>query len=360
MKPLTSLAIKSIINQQDLLRVKVEEIIKPLSSVTMNSMIQFQKQLQSEIEKIKIPEIKENLLILENSQEKLFNSLSDISDLNISPLFLNDIISINSIKKENLDVYDKNEINKLNKSIEYTSISNDINFERLEDIKKIASNSKNLKELENCSIVEELMPVEKIIPNFISYAYSPKSNDTLFDAYDKSNIKKIIDNANLITYYIEKINLITYERERINVFDWNQEIFQLALNIKNIVQNEEGFKQLANILFKGIYESSGVSNNRLFLLLKHYKLEGFSIITLIKSFRNLNFHKLGKERKKLERTIEYFMNTLRKRFPARPSDWIRLQLKIYTDIVNMLEIIYEKLNNDLSNDLLNLLEKQNN
>lgn len=371
----------------------LQSIISKLSTPSISSLKLFnstQETLQTTLSKLSTPSIY-SLKLLNSNQELLKSTLSKLSTSSISFEIINNIealtksqnnlsklieniseqnknyfklinsINIISIKPEFLNINFENdnedEIRKLNKNLEYITLVNNINYDRLNSINNLSQKLHyTIDKEDEFTINTNLVPVEKVLPNFISYAYCKNSKYTLTEAYEKSDFKRIEQVATNILSYIDKINLLTYQRDKCNVFEWSREIFLLSNNIKNIVQNEDGFKNLVDLLFKGIYESSGTNNNRLILLMKHYNIEEHPIFLNIKYFRNFFGHRIKENYKKTNRAISYFAKVIQKKYPVLPSDWVKIQLQIYIDIEDMLKIIYDSLNNDLSLDKLNLNE----
>lgn len=342
----TKIIIDAINNQQELIQLKLSNIIEP----TKNILEIFNKQqeaLNLSISKLEASDIKQNLKLLEKTQNELF-SLTQNQDLSIF-----DPSNILSIKLKNLNgnVSNEDKIHKLSKNIEYLVLTNEINLEKIKFLENLQIDNIEIEYIE--SNTNGLIPAEQILSKYISYAYSKSSKYSLTKAYEKSNIKKIQNLGENIINYIKDINLITFEQKGRYIFDTDLELVTLAQNIKNIVQSKEGFKFLSDYLYQGIYESAGGDNNRLYALTNHYQIDD-NIISNIKSFRNLFDHRIKNGTKKVTKDIGYFEKTIKKKLPDCPSEWVKVQLQIYTDLENMLKQIFNKLNNDLSLEKLDL------
>lgn len=295
--------------------------------------------------------LNDSLRKLKSSQINLCKTLENINGFNIPSNFFNfDFLNYKDINTSN---YDEDKINKLNNKIEYLSISNNIKSDRINDIKEIITEVDMPPSEEFLTTEQNMVPIEEILPHFISYAYAKKSKDDLTDAYNKSNLQKIINEAELVCKYIKDINTIVADKTKKDVFTYNSYMLDLVSIKRHIVVSDNGLNQFSNILFKSIYESSGVKSNRIIKLMDYYQIENHHpIFILIKKIRCFYDHKNEKDSDNNKKTLKYFREVLGKTLPDTPSDWVKLQLSIYTDIRKMLQEIYNKLNNDIDNSSL--------
>lgn len=381
-------------DKKENINVEIPLIISPALKSSMSQLAETNKMLGASMAGLMTPALKNSMLQLAETNKIIGASLSGMSGLitssftdsvgklfetqnklteviietdklNIPKLLITDTIGISALSNSNFNinnVIDNKDLAKATKAIEFASVVNEINADRLNYINDISSKigdfDKVIDEKRETIKTDGLVNPEEILPNFISYAYRKDSKYTISEAYEKSIIKDIEEKGEKITDYIQKINLIAQDKEKTDIFSWNRDTFQLA---KKLVSDEDGFRNLSDLLFRAIYESSGVGNNRLFAIMKHYGKEEPTIIMNIKSFRSLNFHRLGyteKDYKNIKRSIDYIKNIIKKHFPDSPSDWLKLQQKIYCDIIELLEIIYTEMNNDLSGGSLELDKKE--
>lgn len=273
-------------------------------------------------------------LIVENYNNSYNKIINILNKYNISP--------INNVMNNYINIYNK-KINYINnyKNIEYLTIINNINSntfnnifslieDNLEDINKYS------KYIEDIKDNNELKPVESTISKYIGYAYRNDATISIRDAYDKTIIHDIVNNANEIMNKIKIINIKYPE-----FFLINQDTVDMGVNIKDIADNEAGFTYIINLLFKAIYENSGTGNNRIYELANNKNNALIKDkLDIIKNIRSYYDHtNIRTDKKKIKFMHNYVKNKIGIELPIHSKDWVKLQLYLYKDINEMLELI---------------------
>lgn len=234
---------------------------------------------------------------------------------------------------------------------EYIELITNIVTKNIEQLNEI-SNSYSLTQLRintnNLKYNYELLTTQiKAIPKYLSYAYSNKSKLTMSEAYDKSIIKEISDMGNDIILKIASINDLYYQDTGKNITKKCSTDFGLiAVNIKDIADDESKFKSLITKLFNGIYEfTNDGNNNNLYKLSKEYNVDTLGL-DLIKWYRLIYQHSTDvTDKQRLSSVYSFNKSIIKKRIPDKPSEYVRLQHGLYKVFLNMLNQIYENLNN---------------
>lgn len=274
--------------------------------------------------------------LIDNNHKKLDDITKSIKAIDIiyNNLINSNILSslttnyINQIKK-NLD-----KINDI-KVQEYLSIINDININKIEPYKFFLSSNSNF----NTNVIsDKLKPIESVISQYIGYAYRKDYDGTIKEAYDKSIVSKIDEESNCIIGYIKKINEVNS-----TFFDDTNALMDLSLNIKNIVIDENGFSTIINFLSKALYEATGVESNKIFNLNND---NVSSILLTLKHIRTYYDHSTKHtDPHKIKNYNNYIREKINKEIPENRSDWAKLQYELYSDVKNLLKMIYDLLIN---------------
>ena len=226
-----------------------------------------------------------------------------------------------------------------NNHLDFLNIVSEIYADKIKNLKKfqdiLQKYNKSLTIKNNQSL---LLSPESVIPKFLSYTYRKDSNKSISEAYEESNLKIIVNKANNILNKISNINLLYRNSNKKDLFEYNSSTFALY-KMNNIVQDESGFKELIDILYKGLFESSSEGNDN--IILKNENFYHNQILMIIKKFRQYYFHRYEKRNDKEKIILDYISKKLGKKFPSRPKDWVDLQASIYEDINLMIDEIFD-------------------
>lgn len=191
-------------------------------------------------------------------------------------------------------------------------------------------------------IDETLKPDYELLHKYVLFSYNSEENIDVL--YEQTLLKKIEQEANRIIEYIRKINIIT-KVDGEEFFEYNQELFDLAANIRNNATTEDALNKIFNYLYKGIYESSlNGKNSKIYDMLTKEEAQG---LDLIKDYRNFFDHEISKNEKRVKRVVDNNITVIGKKIPNRESDYLKLQLNAYEKISNTLENILDKINKQL-------------
>lgn len=215
------------------------------------------------------------------------------------------------------------------KTQEYINIITKINLEMFQNINELLKDKKNI----NCTKINlDLKPVESIIPQYTGYAFRTESNVSIESAYELSILNKIEEYAVGIFNLIKIIN-----NKNSNFIEVTEDTLDLALNIKNIMCNEEGFQSIINLFFKAIYENSGVECNRIYALNDCKVSEFLDIIKNIRACFDHSKSKMNKNR--IKKMYKYIKEKIGIEYPITRKDWVNLQCSLYKDLIDTLKRI---------------------
>lgn len=272
-----------------------------------------------------------------NNIIKIYAEVSKIMDESHKKIMHNELANYKNIIKK---IVIKKNID--DNHLDFLNIVSEIYSEK---IKTLSILSKSL--IDHCELLQnqnnqsELTSIESIIPIFLGYTYRKDSSKSLSEAYEESTLKILVDSANKILNKINNINLLYRNINKKDLFDYNSSTFSLY-KMDNVVQDESGFKELINILYKGLFESSSDGTDN--IILKNKNLCNSQILMVIKKFRQYYFHKHEGKNDKEEIVLKYINQKIGKRYPSRPKDWVDLQACIYEDIDLLLDEIFEYYN----------------
>ena len=283
---------------------------------------------------------------INNYYDKVNKTISLLSSNNLAK-YINDYSSMyNSIINESIKKIDNF------KYQEYIELSTNIlkkNIDRINEFSKIFNFAKYSiddneqdKELENTKLTTQI----EAIPKFLSYAYANNSKVSLEEAYEKSKLKEIDDMGYKIIKRLIDINKIYSIKGNAKFHIDNCNDFGLAaVSIRDIADNEYKFKNLISMLYMGIFEFTNIKNNNIiYKLAKEYNINTIGL-DLIKWFRTLEQHTSSiADEKKISEVYQFSENTINKKIPTKPSDFVKLQFAIYEKLLIMLEQIFEQLN----------------
>lgn len=226
-----------------------------------------------------------------------------------------------------------------NNHLDFLNIVSEIYADKIKNLKKFQDilliYNKSLTIQNSQSL---LISPESVIPKFLGYTYRKDSNKSISEAYEESPLKIIVNKANNILNKISNINLLYRNSNKKDLFEYNSSTFALY-KMNNIVQDESGFKELIDILYKGLFESSSEGNDN--IILKNENFYHNQILMIIKKFRQYYFHRYEKRNDKEKIILDYISQKLGKKFPNRPKDWVDLQACIYEDINLMIDEIFD-------------------
>ena len=304
------------------------------------------KQISAEIENTRYKKV------LETVEECVkLNELSKyLETVSLPNQYQQNLFYKRYIKNYNTIYYDKmlKSLNKIynNKYQEYIELSSDIYKDYFESISDVF-NKIDKKESIIDDISKKMLTTQiEAIPKYVSYAYSEKSDVSIEEAYDKSDIKKISDlGKDIITNMININKLYKYKNEK-NIWNDNSSDFaELSLNIRNVADSEDNNKLLITLLFKGIYEyTNDGDNNMLYSLANDNNICAFGL-DIIKAYRNVHEHALTKtDKKKINMVYTFNQKYIGKKIPQKPSEYCAIQLALYEEINNFLKEILDLLN----------------
>ncbi len=281
----------------------------------------------------KVENLKNNVEKIKNVIKTYAEILKIIDETNIDFLMI-ELINYN-------DIIEKNITKKIidNNHLEFLNIVSDIYNDKIKTYRVFSEILLKYKEsltMKNNQSV--LISPESVIPKFLSYTYRKDSTKSISEAYEESTLKIVVDSANNVLNKISNINLLYRNSNKKDLFKYNSSTFALY-KMSNIVQDESGFEELINILYKGLFESSNDGDNN--IILKNENFCQSQILMIIKKFRQYYFHKYEENNDKEEVIINYISQKIGKKFPSRPKDWVDLQACIYEDINLMIDEIFD-------------------
>lgn len=273
-----------------------------------------------------------------NNIIKIYSEVSKIMDESHKKIMHNELANYKKIIKK---IVIKKNID--DNHLDFLNIVSEIYSEKIKTLNILPKSLIDHCELsQNQNSQSELTSIESIIPIFLGYTYRKDSSKSLSEAYEESVLKKIFDIYKNIMNKIDKINLLYRNKNPRDLFEYNSSTFSLY-KMTDVAKDEDGFKELINILYKGIFESSDEGNNNI-ILSQSGIFPHSEILMKIKYFRNYYFHKKSKNLKKEKEIIEYNVKKIGKNYPSRSKDWVDLQACIYEDIDLLLDEIFEYYN----------------
>lgn len=314
--------------QDALLSTTIESLNKINSNAISNNISNSLLKFSNAIESSKINEIYENF---NNFALKINENYSKIN----SSVFLNYITSYQKI----INNYTKKDELKEN-HLEYLNIIDNIFNNKIENLTYI----NDVKELnDEVEQKKELKSIETLIPQYYGYTYREGYSKSLKEEYANSAFETISVSGKNILKRIKDINTIYMDRNKEFLFKYGPETHELCCNIGEIAQDEDGFKKIIDLFYKGIFESSNSGRDNKIL---NMNLLSSSTMMIIKYFRNFYDHKLSDDLKKLNEVLNYNKEKIGKNLPDKAKDWLELQACIYKDIEMMLDEIFNNLNNN--------------
>lgn len=345
---------------------KFEEIalnIERFNSIShsLSSMDRFESLLKSlsiateNINKMNFDSVSNSLLKFSNTLDSTLK-MDRINQVYES--FNNTVLKLNDISLKINISFCLNLINNYQKVINnYTQrdVFNENHLEYLNTIGKIYDNKIEtmfyLKDIEGIAgldfkLKEDLKSPESLIPKYYGYTFRNSSKESFQEEFENSDFDIISESGRKILKRMRDINTLYSNKNGEEFFKYNRETFELAGNIQQLAQDEQGFKSLMDLLYKGLYESSGAGTNRIIEM----NLPHSQFIMKIKYFRNYFDHEHSNGPKKIPEVLNYTEKKIGKMLPDRQREWLRLQACIYKDLEIMLDEIYEYYNNNNSNN----------
>lgn len=299
---------------------------------------------------------------ISNSLLKFSNALDSSLKLDrinqVYESFNNTVLKLNDISLKINISFCLNLINNYQKVINnYTQrdVFNENHLEYLNTIGKIYDNKIEtmfyLKDIEGIAgldfkLKDDLKSPESLIPKYYGYTFRKDSKESFQEGFDNSEFDIISKSAKKIIKRMIDINTLYSFKNGKEFFKYNRETVELAGNLYQLAQDEQGFKSLMDLLYKGLYESSGAGTNRIIEM----NLPHSQFIMKIKYFRNYYDHEHSNGPKKISEVFNYNEENIGKRLPDKQREWLKLQACIYKDLEIMLDEIYEYYNNNNSNN----------
>ncbi len=285
--------------------------------------------------KIKVIEEKEIYNTL-NFSLKLFNKNN-----NFKKIFYEDYINY-------LDIY-SNTINKIfdaineeyfnEKTFEYYLLKLNLINENIEYYENLFNNI-DIKTKTRININKSLDFNFRLLNKYILFAFKGKKK--MKESYKSTLPSKIEEEAMKINNLMRNINLIYLKLHNKEFFHYQQETMDLAANIRSLAKDPNGLKILSDYLYKGIYESS--CDGSICKLFQEFSIVDTNILDIIKQYRNFNDHEIRNNSKKVKVVLDYNKSVIGKFLPDKESDYLKIQLDLYTKIGIMLEEVYNTLN----------------